>query len=234
MIGFGQLGAESFLSAMRHEQALTTADIVRQVAPDTIVHSYGCDLRHPAEIAELADSVSRESGCLDLQICNGSFWLPGRLAENDDQAVVDSIRSTMVGTALMTKRLLPLLTACPAADVAKIVARCALPSDQHLTSSEAFSAAKTGQYVFGARVRDELRGTGIRVIQLYPPNFQNTSLLNPESWNERRSEAEDRLPSARNVFDALLFAPSQDRRCSVDEIGLSNTRTDVLQDGLVL
>ena len=62
----------------------------------------------------------------------------------------------------------------------------------------------------------------MRVLTSYPPDFQNTSPLKPDEWNFRRDSFADQKLTARNVFECIRFALSQDRICSVDKIVLSN------------
>ena len=78
----------------------------------------------------------------------------------------------------------------------------------------------------GLRFRE--RGTGLRIMIIFPPNFHNTSPLDEVSWNERRGPGKtpDDYLTARNVFESLVFMLSQDRICSVDQIVLSNNSPD--------
>jgi NADP-dependent 3-hydroxy acid dehydrogenase YdfG len=91
-----------------------------------------------------------------------------------------------------------------------------------------FSAAKAAQATFSDRFRQRVAAFGIRLIDIYPPNFANTSLLDRDEWHHRRQLGADVLPSARNVLDAIVFALLQDRICSIDSVVLSNSQTDLL------
>ena len=117
---------------------------------------------------------------------------------------------------------MPLLKKSNCPDVVFINSTASLENNTHATCNEAFSAAKAAQSTFSDRLRNRLKGTGIRFICIYPPNFDNTSPINEQDWNEQRGHDDTRFITARNIFDSIQFSLSQDRICSIDKIILSN------------
>ena len=59
-------------------------------------------------------------------------------------------------------------------------------------------------------------------------NFYNPYYLDGQDWYKRREAKEGALAVARNVLDNIVFALSQDRICSMDDIVLRNTLTNYL------
>lgn len=117
---------------------------------------------------------------------------------------------------------MPLLKCSNTPDIVFINSTAGLLQHLHPFVNEAFGAAKAPQAAFADRLRNSTKGTGMRVITVYPPHFDNTSPLNEVEWNEWRGHTERRYLTARNVAECVQFALCQDRICSIDKIVLGN------------
>lgn len=221
---FARLGCELFLSARSLDKAEETARIVGTQVADSKTHCFKADIAKPADIQAFAESVAKVSSSVDVLINNASAWLQGDLSSASDEAILETINSTFTGAVLTTKHFLPLLMSSGAPDIVNINGTPGLYNARHHTAHVAFSAAKAGQAAFADRLRHRTRGTGLRVITIVPPNFENTSPLDEKVWSERRpaGQKEDDYLTARNVFECVRFALAQDRICCIDEIVLSN------------
>lgn len=219
---FAQMGAELFLSARTLEKANATAEQVRHVVAGAKVSTFQVDVSHPDEIVQFARDVSNLTTEIDILINNASFWLEGTLLEVTDEDIIETINSTATGSMLMTKHFLPLLTQSSTPDIVFVNSTASIENNRHSMASEAFSAAKAAQATFADRLRHRHKGSGLRVITIYPPNFDNTSPLIEQEWNEQRGHSDPRYLTARNVAECIKFALSHDRVCSVDKIILSN------------
>ncbi|ALU41737.1 MULTISPECIES: SDR family NAD(P)-dependent oxidoreductase [Pseudoalteromonas] len=226
---FAQMGAELFLSARTLEKVDATAKLVKEVVPDAKISTFQVDVSKPADIEKFAHGVQEVSGEVDILINNASYWLDGHLAQADDTGIVETINSTATGSILMTKHFLPLLKNSKTPDIVFVNSTASLENNTHSTVNEAFSAAKSAQSTFADRLRHRMKGQGVRVISVYPPNFDNPSPLDDEQWNERRSHTELKYLTARNVFECIKFALSQDRVCSIDKIILSNNNASATE-----
>ena len=221
---FAQLGAELFLSARTLRKAETTAVLVRKAAPHAKVSCFQADVTKPSEIKQFAQDVAAQAGEIDILINNASSWLAGNVIEASDPDIAASLNSTALGSILVTKHFLPLLERATDPDIVFINSTASLPNDTHCTCNEAFSAAKAAQSTFADRLRHRLKGTGIRVLVIYPPDFDSPSPLVKEEWDDFRGRGHAGNMTARNVFNSLKFALSQDRICSVDSIVFSNNK----------
>jgi NAD(P)-dependent dehydrogenase (short-subunit alcohol dehydrogenase family) len=220
-VNFAKLGAELFITARTVEKARVAETIVKGVVPDAIIHSFAADLLSSEQLRSFAKEIARVTDTIDILIHNAALWLEADFLETGDQDVIDAIGTSATGAILITKHLLPLLMTSKAADMVFLNGTTSLPNNRH-SANEAFSAAKAAQSTFADRMRHRLRKQGIRVLTIYPPDFQNTSPLQPEEWNFRRNSFTDEKLTARNVFECIRFALLQDRICSVDKIVLSN------------
>jgi NAD(P)-dependent dehydrogenase (short-subunit alcohol dehydrogenase family) len=220
-IEFAKLGAEIFISARTEEKTRDTESLVKQQAPKAIVHCFAVDLLNPKQIGEFALDVGRVTPSIDVLIHNAALWLETDFYETDDELIVDAVNTTATGTILITKHFTNLLKQSGAGDIVFLNGSAALPNSRH-GANAAFSAAKAAQATFADRIRHELRPNGIRVLTIYPPDFENTVPQNDNEWNYRRDRFADMKLTARNVFECIKFALLQDRICAVDQIVLSN------------
>ncbi len=224
---FARMGAELFLSARSIDKANATANLVRETVPNAQISTFQVDVSKPADIVKFAESVNALTPHIDILINNASYWLAKGIVEASDEEIVETINSTATGSFLMCKHFLPLLKKSTSPDIVFINSTAALDNNCLSSSNEAFSAAKAAQSTFADRLRNRLKASGIRVISIYPPNFENTSPLIEKEWNERREPNELRYLTARNIFDCIKFALTQDRICSIDKIVLSNNNAQI-------
>ena len=220
-INFARLGADLLLSARKIENARATETIVRSTLPATNIACFPIDLTDVRQLAGVRAEIERFTDRIDILIHNAGFWLRNDFVDTPDDDIVSAVASTATGPFILTKHLLPMIKRSSAADVVFLNGTTALRNNLRAIN-EAFSSAKAAQALFSERLRHRLRENGVRVLTIYPPDFHNTSPLDPSKWEYRRDAFEDRTLTARNVFDCIRFALLQDRICSIDEIVLSN------------
>ena len=180
------------------------------------MHAFACDLADPASIREFAAAVGRRTDHVDVLVNNGARWLEGPdLFSVSDEDVADTVASGSTGTILVTKNLLPLLLASDHPDVVTMVSVCGVPGAQHPVAHEAYYAAKHGQRGFTEALSRRLRPQGVRVISLFPPDFDSgRDPLSPE-WDATPRGAQDPL-AAQSVIDCITFAIRQPRDCYIN------------------
>ncbi|MFJ8662054.1 SDR family oxidoreductase [Streptomyces sp. NPDC093795] len=222
---FAALGAELFLAARSLEAAERTRDEIRDRDRDRggdrdrdrdRVHAFACDLADPASIRAFAAAVGRRTDRVDVLVNNGARWLAGPdLLSVSDEDVADTLASGSTGTILVTKNLLPLLLASDRPDVVTMVSVCGVPGASHPVAHEAYFAAKHGQRGFTEALSRRLRPQGVRVISLFPPDFDSgRDPLSPE-WDATPRGAQDPL-AAQSVIDCITFAIQQPRDCYIN------------------
>lgn len=177
-----------------------------------------CDLASPASIREACQTVMATNPAVDVLINNGAPWLPGNLASATEAEIIATVSGAVTGTILMTKGLLPGLIKSTAADIMNIVSTAGWPG-WDIGASAPFHAAKHGQSGFSDALRHELKGQGIRVMAIYPPDFDDLDPLGP-AWNEAR--APRAKLTNREVVETVLFAITAPRACTYPVIILDN------------
>ena len=222
---FAKMGAELFLSARTLEKANTTAELVKKTVPTAKVSTFKVDVSKPDDIVRFSQEVKNITSEVDILINNASSWLEGDLSKVTDEGIVETISSTATGSILITKHFLPLLKNSQCPDIVFVNSTASLTNNSHPTVNDAFGAAKAAQSVFADRLRHRSKGSGVRIMTVYPPAFDNTSPLIEQDWDKERGSNEFSCLTARNVFECIKFSLAQDRICSIDKIVLSNNNT---------
>ncbi|MFI9162456.1 SDR family oxidoreductase [Kitasatospora aureofaciens] len=212
---FAGLGAELFLAARTSAAAEATRREIRDRGHEQ-VHAFACDLSVPASIRSFAGELGERTDRIDVLVNNGARWLEGPdLLSASDEDVADTIASGGTGTILVTKNLLPLLLASACPDVVTLVSTCGLPGAHHARAHEAYYAVKNAQRGFTEALSRRLRPHGVRVISLFPPDFDSSrDILAPE-WDSISRDTHSPL-AAQSVIDCITFAIRQPRDCFIN------------------
>ncbi len=211
---FAGLGAELFLAARTQEAAQRTCSELHDLG-HTKAHAFACDLTDPSSIRAFAQGVARRTDRIDVLVNNGARWLDGPdLLSASDEDVAETLASGGTGTILVTKNLLPLLLASDRPDVVTMISDCGTPGAQHPTAHEAYYAAKHAQRGFTEALSRRLRPQGVRVISLFPPDFDSTRDPRSPDRHTTGRGAHDPL-SAQSLLDCITFAVQQPRDCYI-------------------
>ncbi|MCX5380009.1 SDR family oxidoreductase [Streptomyces sp. NBC_00091] len=214
-LSFAARGAEVHLSARTLEAAeRVRGEILAQGHEPARVHAYACDLTDPASVREFAAAVAARTGHIDVLVNNASRYQHGTdLLSASDEDVVDTLASGATGTVLVTKAFLPLLRKSEKPDIVTMVSGCGEAGNHRSDAHDSFYAAKSAQAGFTESLSRRLRGDGVRVISLYPPDFDNHDPLSP-AWEEAPRTAKDPL-TAQSLVDCVFFAIGQPRDCFI-------------------
>lgn len=214
-VTLADLGAEVIMTGRNTEQVTTMAEAIglrTGKRPETLVF----DLADPGEVTLTAKKMRDEMPKIDILINNGAQWLQGRMDEHDAYAIVTTISSGVTGTLLFTRGLIKPLAASGAGDILNIISISGLPNMPLNGEAVAFHAAKHGQTGMTEGLKQELRGTPIRVSALYPPNLIDISPLDAEAWNAERPPSS--LATNRDIVEAGIFALSRPRHVTLGSI----------------
>lgn len=210
-VTLGRDGAELFLTARDFQAAEAVAQEVRHLGGRA--HAFECDLADPESVRDFAETLGEVADRIDVLVNNGAPYLDaGGFLEAADEQVAATIAAGATGTLLVTKALLPLLLRSERPDIVTMISGCGEYGNHRSEAHEAFYAAKSAQAGFTEVLSKRLRPRGVRVISLYPPDFDNPDPLGPE-WDAERRPG-DAL-SARSVADCVTFAIAQPRDCFI-------------------
>jgi short-subunit dehydrogenase len=202
------LGARLFLTARNVEPLSALAESIR-LRTGTSPEYHALDLADVSQVTRFAKEWRDAAQPLDILINNGATWLSGAMDSHDAFAIQQTITANVTGTLLLTRGLLPLLKASPAADIVNVVSVSGMSNVPMQGASVAYVASKHGQAGLTDALRQELRGTGVRVSALYPPNIEDISPLNAGEWNGPRDSTS--WLTTKDVVGTTLGALSRAR-----------------------
>jgi NAD(P)-dependent dehydrogenase (short-subunit alcohol dehydrogenase family) len=204
-------GAETVLLGRDPRALKVVADTIRERSGSASL-VIPCDLGKTDNIASACRAVLEKNPRIDVLINNGAPWLEGRLNELSDITIAATIAAAVSGTVIVTKGLLPGLRQSDCADIITVVSTSGFPGWDLSGGSVPFYAAKHGQAGFSDKLRHELKGTGIRVSALYPPDFDDADPTDA-SWNRAPNHDDARI-SSREIVSTLLFIMATPRTCN--------------------
>jgi short-subunit dehydrogenase len=205
---FSDLGAKVTISGRTPENLYSLAESIRLrtgTAPETVP----MDLADISQVTLFAKKCRDDKRPLDILVNNAATWLSGPMDSHDAYAIAQTITANVTGTLLLTRGLLPLLKASKEPDIVNMISTSGIHNVALLGASVAYIASKHGQAGFTDALRQELRGTGVRITAVYPPNIQDISPLNQTDWDEVRGP--ESWITNRDVIGAILGSLSRAR-----------------------
>jgi short-subunit dehydrogenase len=182
---FSDLGAHVTISGRNPENLYSLAESIRLrtgTKPNIVV----MDMSDISEVTTLAKKYRDENRPLDILINNAATWLSGPMDSHDALSISQTITANITGTLLLTRGLLPLLKKSNTADIINMVSISGMENVPLQGASIAYIASKHGQTGLTDALRQELRGSGVRLTAIYPPNIEDISPLNETAWNGAR------------------------------------------------
>lgn len=186
-----------------------------------------CDLADPGSIGSACKAVLDNEPGVDVLINNGAPWLEGRLDDLSDAEIAATVSAAVTGTILVTKGLLPGLRQSKCPDIITIVSTSGVPGRDLGGGSVPFYAAKHGQSGFSEKLRHELKGSGIRVSAIFPPDFDDAD---PTDASWIRVPDSNAIISGRDIVSVVLFILAAPRTCSFPVMILEGVSQAVLNN----
>ena len=148
--GFGQAlcvwlareGVEVDFCARRAEDIQKTCSII--TAESGIAKGYICDLTRPESLSQFSSQLLISDKPIDILILNAAQWLSGRLDDQPDTEIINTVSSGLTGSILLTQALLPGLRRSENADIVSIISSCGIPNFTDSIAHPAFSPANMG------------------------------------------------------------------------------------------
>jgi NADP-dependent 3-hydroxy acid dehydrogenase YdfG len=218
-------GADVVISGRNRENLFSLAESMRLRSgrkPECVP----LDMSDVSEVTAFAKKWRDEKQPLDILINNAATWLSGPMDSHDALSIVQTITANVTGTLLLTRGLLPLLKASPAADIVNIVSISGMQNVPLQGASVAYNASKHGQTGMTDGLRQELRQTGIRITAVYPPNIVDISPLNKAEWDAPR-DATSWLTN-KDVVGTVIGALSRARHVAFMQV-MMETQTSNFQ-----
>jgi NAD(P)-dependent dehydrogenase (short-subunit alcohol dehydrogenase family) len=203
-----ELGAHVTISGRNPENLYSLAESIR-LRTGTKPGVVPLDMSDVSEVTTFAKKWRYEKQPLDILVNNAATWLSGPMDSHDALAISQTINANVTGTLLLTRGFLPLLKNSQTPDIINMVSISGMENVPLQGASVAYIASKHGQTGMTDALRQELRGTGVRITAIYPPNIEDISPLNAEAWNAPREPTS--WLTNKDVIGATLGALSRAR-----------------------
>ncbi len=184
------------------------------------IETFRCDVTARRDVLALQEAIQGRHGKIDVLINNAGIMEQLDLLDGSvgDERIAQEIAVNLTGPILLTRTFLPLLRSGHSSLIIMITSGYALlPA----TRAPTYSATKAGLRSFTMALRQQLRGVGIRVIEVLPPlvdtpatRSARKSKMSPETLVDRvlRDIARGRdeiLPGMVGLLPLLMrLAPS--------------------------
>ena len=157
---FGALGWRVAIGARREDRLDDAAAAVALAGGRGFGHVL--DVTDPASVDAFVGAAEKALGPVDVLVNNAAVAKPGSLHEQSPEQIREALESGLLGSLLMTRRVLAdWLPARRGGDILFVSSRAAVvPWPQQVP----YAAAKAGIEAAAAALRVELVGTGIRTL----------------------------------------------------------------------
>lgn len=192
-------------------------DAAREIGANATVAA--CDLCDAFAVAKLGAALQARAAMPDIIVNNAGLFPLSPLDEMDPHTFEQTVQSNLVAPFLVLRALLPSMKARRAGHVVTIgsVADRAI-----MSGNGAYSASKFGQRAMHEVLRQELRGSGVRVT-LVSPAATDTPIwdaIDPDNTPGFPSRAS--MLKSDDVADAVLWAVTRPAHVNVDELRIAS------------
>lgn len=171
-----------------------------------------CDVRDGLAIERGAEEVKRRWGAAEVVVPAAGVAAIAPLVETSEDDFKTALATNLTGAFLLIRALLP---AMKEKDRGVLVPILSVAAHQAFSGWGAYCASKWGLAGLVAALREELKGSGVRVTALYP-GATDTPLWNtlPGEWNRSR------MVPPSEVARALIYALDAPESTLVEEVHL--------------
>lgn len=174
-----------------------------------------CDITKVDEVKKTVAEIEEEHGQIDVLINNAGIWIQGLLEDSDDKRAQEVFNVNCLGTIYMTKYALPKMKEANSGTIINIISTAGTLAKPERSVYNASKWAMTG---FTKCLQEELKGTNLRVMELYP-SFMNTTLFK-NAGNDRDNY--DLALDPDELAKTIEFILELDPTTSLTEVGIKN------------
>ncbi|MCL2330985.1 MAG: SDR family NAD(P)-dependent oxidoreductase [Proteobacteria bacterium] len=199
------LGASVIILA-RNEKNLAAA--AKEIGCEYVV----CD------ISSLQDclAVKNKLGDIDILVNNAGIWTDDDLEEKHPEKIHAAFETNVIGAIQMTNMFLPRMKEL---NRGTIFFTNSVSGRFPITDPEArtYSATKWGLRGYAEALKDHLKNTKVKVIQIHPCGF-DTNIFESSGWDKKSAHTQSWMTATENIASAAVFALNQPDDINVSSI----------------
>ncbi|HAV23460.1 MAG TPA: short chain dehydrogenase [Bacteroidetes bacterium] len=210
--GIGRALAEAFASAgcAVGVTSRCAARITRVAASSARIVRCACDVRNSSSVRRAHVRIVRSLGPVDILVNNAGVTVFKKLLSTNEREFTEIVDTNLGGVYRATREVLPSMVRRRKGTIVTILSYAIKTT---YTSSSAYTASKSGAEALLRVLREELRGKGIRVVNVIP------GAVNTAMWPKtvRRSQA-DVMMAADELADEIVRASLKQGTVCAEEI----------------
>lgn len=208
----GEPGARVALLARSVDGLEATAEAVRAAGGEALV--LPCDVTDDEAVREAAERILGDGGAPDVLVNNAGTFTPGSISDTSPASFRAQVEVNLTSAFVVTQAFLEAMTA---RGTGTIFYLASVASIRGYPGGVAYCAAKHGLLGLSRVVREETKGTGVRVTALMPGATLTPSWAGTDLPDERFMPPEDIARAAldvyrlsdRTVVEELLLRPQE-------------------------
>jgi ribitol 2-dehydrogenase len=184
----------------------------------------------PADVSEagagkrIVDAALAEHGRLDVVVANAGIYVQGNVWENDAAQIAQLISTNVTGVMSVVHAALPAMIDRGSGDV---VVTSSVSGHQAIPWEPVYSASKHALQSFVHGVRQQLIGTGVRIMSVAPGVVLNDLWSVADEGQVADGVAAGTGMRSEDVADAVAFMLSRPRHITVRDLVLLPTNQQI-------
>ncbi len=212
-------GAHVVLTARSADRlAAAAADLP---GPSTVLPA---DVSEPGAAKRVVDTALAEHGRLDVLVANAGIYVQGNVWEHDAAQIAALISTNVTGVLSSVHAALPAMIARGSGDV---VVTSSVSGHQAIPWEPVYSASKHALQSFVHGVRQQLIGTGVRIMSVAPGMVLNDLWAVTEESAVADGVAAGTGMRSEDVAEAVAFMLSRPRHVTVRDLVLLPTNQEI-------
>jgi ribitol 2-dehydrogenase len=189
--------------------------------PSTVLPA---DVSEPGAGGRLVEATLAAHGRLDVLVANAGVYVQGDVWENDPAALAQLISTNVTGVIGVVQAALPGMIARGTGDV---VVTSSVSGHQAIPWEPVYSASKHALQAFVHGVRQQLVGTGVRIMSVAPGVVLNDLWAVADEGQVADGVAAGTGMRSEDVADAVDFMLSRPRHVTVRDLVLLPTNQPI-------
>jgi len=187
------LGASIIILARNEQKLAATAS---EIGCDYIV----CDITNLQNCQNAAAKI----GNIDILINNAGIWTDDDVEQTNPELARHALETNLLGAIFVTNQFLPRMQEKNSGTIFftnSVSGRFPIVDPQ----ARSYSASKWGLRGYAESLKEYLKDTKIKVIQIHPCGF-DTNFFEKSGWEKQASHNQPWMTSMENIADAAVYA----------------------------
>jgi 3-oxoacyl-[acyl-carrier protein] reductase len=160
---FAKINCKVYISSRRNTELERTA---KQFSKEKLkVYSLPCNVASETNVNAVAKQILRESARIDCLINCAGITSFKHAVDSSNREIKDIINTNLLGSIFCMKAVLPEMMKKKSGLIINISSTAA---EKIYLGSAAYSASKTGIIAFSKVVREEIRESGVKIVNVLP------------------------------------------------------------------